>query len=481
MDLSGTPTATISVVGTLPSFLTFHDNGNGTASLSANATAGGSTTVRLTTTNGNGTPATLTLTVTAYQSPTLSVSGNTTFLVNQANTVTFKASGGSPLATAFSYSGTLPTGVTFTDNRNGTATLSGVPRPARSAVIRASPLLPIMARRALRLADLHDGRTDGQPGSHVQQSGDGWVADPPGRQHQRDDSRHAHGDDPRRRHAPVVPDVPGQRQRHRHPYRGSSDHCRQLLGQAQRQQRLRETATQTLTVVVCQPPTLSVSGNTTFLVNQANTVTFKASGGSPLATAFSYSGTLPTGVIFTDNRNGTATLSGAAKAGTVGSYPGITITANNGPTGTSVSPSSTTVALTVNQAATFSSPATAGLLIHQAGSINVTTAGTPTATIRVVGTLPSFLTFQDNGNGTATLTATAVDVASSYPVKLSASNGFGAVAAQTLTWSSASRHRSASAAAPRSSRASPTRSRSRPLAVRLSLACSAIVAPCPPA
>ena len=73
---------------------------------------------------------------------------------------------------------------------------------------------------------------------------------------------------------------------------------------------------------------------------------------------FSYSGTLPTGVIFTDNHNGTATLSGAVKAGPVGSYSGITVTANNSPAG-SISQASLPVTLNVASSATHLSITTA--------------------------------------------------------------------------------------------------------------------------
>ena len=50
--------------------------------------------------------------------------------------------------------------------------------------------------------------------------------------------------------------------------------------------------------------------------------------GNPAAT-ITESGALPSGVTFTDNGNGTATLAGTPAAGTNGSYP-ITITAANG-------------------------------------------------------------------------------------------------------------------------------------------------------
>ena len=71
--------------------------------------------------------------------------------------------------------------------------------------------------------------------------------------------------------------------------------------------------------------------------------------GTPTA-ALSESGPLPTGVTFTDNGDGTATLAGTPAAGQGGSYP-ISITASNG-----VTPDATqSFTLTVDEAASITS------------------------------------------------------------------------------------------------------------------------------
>jgi hypothetical protein len=49
----------------------------------------------------------------------------------------------------------------------------------------------------------------------------------------------------------------------------------------------------------------------------------------PATTTLTFTGTLPNGVTFTDNPNGTATLAGTATVSTTTSYP-IVITASNG-------------------------------------------------------------------------------------------------------------------------------------------------------
>jgi subtilase family serine protease len=69
-----------------------------------------------------------------------------------------------------------------------------------------------------------------------------------------------------------------------------------------------------------------------------------------------------------------------------------------------------------------------------AGSFTVTASGTPTPTLAVSGTLPSGVTFTDNGNGTATLAGTpASGTAATYPLTITASNGVAPDASQSFT------------------------------------------------
>src|SRR5206468_2299566 len=124
--------------------------------------------------------------------------------------------------------------------------------------------------------------------------------------------------------------------------------------------------------------------------------------GSPVAT-ISESGTLPPGVSFTDNGDGTATLAGTPAPGAAGSYP-LTITAANG-----VGPGATqSFALTVNPA-TPAAPATsagaATLAFGQGGpcSFSVPATGMPAASTTGSGALPPGVSFTDNGDGTATI------------------------------------------------------------------------------
>ena len=72
--------------------------------------------------------------------------------------------------------------------------------------------------------------------------------------------------------------------------------------------------------------------------------------------------------------------------------------------------------------------------VGAAGSFTVTTTGSPTPSLTESGTLPSGVTFKDNGNGTATLSGTpAAGTAGSYPITITASNGVGTAATQSFT------------------------------------------------
>ena len=65
-----------------------------------------------------------------------------------------------------------------------------------------------------------------------------------------------------------------------------------------------------------------------------------------------------------------------------------------------------TFTLTVNQAPAITSAASHDLHGGRGGHFTVTTTGFPTPALSESGTLPTGVTFVDNGNGTATLSGT---------------------------------------------------------------------------
>src|SRR5208337_4264965 len=135
-------------------------------------------------------------------------------------------------------------------------------------------------------------------------------------------------------------------------------------------------------------------------------------------------GTLPTGVTFVDNGNGTATLSGVAN--TPGAYP-ITFTASNG-IGSNATQNFT---LNIQQAPAITSANSTTFTVGSAGTFSVTATGFPAPTLSQTGTLPNGVTFTP---GTGTLAGTpAAGTAGTYPITITASNGVGSNATQNFT------------------------------------------------
>ena len=127
---TGIPAPAITETGALPAGITLTDHGNGTASLSGIAAAGttGRFPVTITAANGVGSPATqaFTLTVTTAASApaiTSDPAAAATFGAPVSFTVT---TNGYPVP-SMSQAGTMPPGVHFAGNGDGTATISGTP------------------------------------------------------------------------------------------------------------------------------------------------------------------------------------------------------------------------------------------------------------------------------------------------------------------------------------------------------------------
>jgi len=120
-------------------------------------------------------------------------------------------------------------------------------------------------------------------------------------------------------------------------------------------------------------PAITSSSTTTFTVGTPGSFTVTATG-TPTPT-INDSGALPTGVSFTNNGNGTATLSGTPAAGTGGTYP-ITFTAANGTTDATQN-----FTLTVFQAPTITTqPVSQTVTDGNAATFSVAATGVPTLT-----------------------------------------------------------------------------------------------------
>lgn len=212
--------------------MTFVDNGNGSATLSGTPGEGTAGTYSLTFTAANaaGSSAPQSFTLTVQQGPAITSAASASFTVGASGGFTVTTSGFPP--PALSQTGALPAGVTFVDNGDGTATLSGTP----SGPSGSYPL-SISAANAV----------------------------------------------------------------------GTS-------------------APQSFTLIVGTAPAFTSANAATLTVGTLETFTV-ATSGYPAA-AITLTGALPAGVTFIDQGDGSATLSGMPDVGTEGSYP-LTFDASN--------------------------------------------------------------------------------------------------------------------------------------------------------
>ncbi len=167
-------------------------------------------------------------------------------------------------------------------------------------------------------------------------------------------------------------------------------------------------------------PAFTSDTSTTFTADVMGSFTVKTTG-TPTPTIQLTGGTLPGGVTFTDNGNGTGTLAGTPAAASDGTY-GLTFTASNGVLPNAVQGFTLTVAKGTAPAITSASSTifTTGVM----GTFTVTTSGVPTPKITMTGTLPGGVTFIDNGNGTGTLAGTPAAASDgTYALIFTASNG----------------------------------------------------------
>jgi hypothetical protein len=173
-------------------------------------------------------------------------------------------------------------------------------------------------------------------------------------------------------------------------------------------------------------PTITSADHTTFTVGAAGTFTIKSTGVPPAT--LSETGLMPSGVVFTDNKNGTAELSGTPE-GTGGDY-GFVITATNG-----LSPDAVQdFTLTLNQAPMITSAPGATFTSGRIRTFTIESTGNPAPALSETGKLPSEVTFKDNGNGTATLSRrSAANTGGTFKFTIKAANGVGVDDTQSFT------------------------------------------------
>jgi len=122
----GVPTAALTEAGSLPTGITFTDNGNGTATIAGTATpnSGGTYAISITANDGVGTPVTQPFSLVNFESSTMTSAAGAQALVGSPFNFTVTTRGFP--RPALTETGALPPGITFKDNGNGSATISGL-------------------------------------------------------------------------------------------------------------------------------------------------------------------------------------------------------------------------------------------------------------------------------------------------------------------------------------------------------------------
>ncbi len=321
---TGFPTPTLSESGTLPSGVTFTDNGDGTAALAGTPAtgAGGVYDVTLTATNGVGSDATQNFAVDVEEASSIFSAASTTFTAGQSGTFTVETAGYPTAAIALA-SGSLPSGVTFGDNGDGTATLAGTPAAGTGGAYN----LNLTATNGLGSGSQSFGLTVDEAPAITSDPAAPFTVGNPGA------------------FAILTTGFPAATVTESGTlpsgitFTTDSDGTPELVGTANAgtagnydltftaDNGVGADATQNFTLVVGQVPAITSADNGTFAMGSSGTFQVTTLG-YPTAT-ISESGTLPAGVSFVDNGDGTATLSGTPDAGSAGLY-GITLTASNG-------------------------------------------------------------------------------------------------------------------------------------------------------
>lgn len=163
-----------------------------------------------------------------------------------------------------------------------------------------------------------------------------------------------------------------------------------------------------------QSPAITSANTTTFVIGAAGSFMVTASGVPTPALTMNCTPSLPAGVTFTDNGNGTGTLAGTPLAGSTGNYA-CTVGADNAiPPAASQNFSfvvanaatNTTVASNIN-------PSLYGQSVTFTATVTVTPpgSGTPTGNVTFFDGATMLGTGNLNGGGQATLVSTTLDVA----------------------------------------------------------------------
>jgi hypothetical protein len=396
---TGSPQPTLSATG-LPTGITFVDNGDGTGTLAGTpgAGTGGVHAVTVKATNEAGSDSKV-FTLTITQAPALAGPAAATYTVGQAGGPTTFTTTGHPTSLLSSL-GALPSGVGFTDNGDGTGSYAGTPaggtggtypltvKAANGTAPDATKPFTLTVNETPDLTGPSTATfkvgTSSQSGEYV---GSGFPVPtlsasglPSG--------------------LTLASTGAGKAKISGNAANGTGGVYPGVVLKATNG--VGADATKSVSVTVNEAPELVGPAQARFVTGSAGSIGF-SSDGYPVAT-LTRSGALPAGLSFTDNGNGSATISGTAPASAVGTYT-VTVKASNGQ-----SPDATqTVTIVVVPPLSIATTSLPNAAYHTAYSAQVMGAGgQPAYSFQIIsGALPAGLTMNSFGLITGSATSSA--------------------------------------------------------------------------
>jgi hypothetical protein len=418
---TGAPTATITETGALPAGVTFTDNGDGTASIAGTpqSGSGGSYPITITAKNTAGT-ATQSFTLTNAEAPSITSPNTATFTTGTSGTYTVTTTG-YPTA-AITETGALPTGLSFLDKGNGTATISGTPAAGSAGSypvsIKATNTSGSTATLGLTItvgAASGPAITSGAAAYFTSGQAGAFAITTTGAP------------------APAITETGALPAGLTFTDQGNGTALLQgtptttggTTNLTITATNTSGSASQQFSLIVDAAPAFTNAATSSFTAGSAGSFTVTTTG-YPTA-AISETGALPAGLTFTNKGDGTATIAGTPATGT-GGASSVTLTASNGITSTTKA-----LAITVNQVPAVTSPSSvSGSTLHSF-SLALTSSGYPKPTLSESGGLPLGLTFTSGGTGSGTGKITGVPILpGNYRVTITAKSTAG-TASQALT------------------------------------------------
>lgn len=409
-----------------PTGITFVDNQNGTGTLAGTppAGSGGNTGFKFVASNSSGKD-TQNFTLKIVAAPAFTSAASTSCAIGVACTFTVTA-GGVPASSIVRTGDALPGGMNYSNNNNGTGTLSGTPAPntdgvhhftftATNSVTTVVQNFTLTINKFLAITSAASTTciagtactftvtSTGIPTATVTLSGGTMPAG-----------------------MNFVTNAGGTATMSGPPAVGTGGIHNLVLTA---KNGVEPDVVQNFTLTVNEAPSITSANATSCAIGVACAFDVTTLG-YPVPTVTQGGAGLPNDLLYFDNGNGTGSIDGVPAVGTNGPYA-LTFTASNGIGANAVQ----NFTLTINLSLAITSANAATCVVGTACTFTVTTNGVPVPSIvRTGGALPSGVNYVDNGNGTATFSGMAVaGTGGGYNYTLTASNGVEANAVQSFT------------------------------------------------